>query len=798
MVGITKIKKINNVGIFDGFTWPSDCELSFSKINMLYGYNGSGKTNLSNIMGLFSEEYDELERKSIALNMSSDSSKDVEIEIEWDGKTAKFPKEKKKLCVFNSDFIANHVYDGSQAKVKSFKAGVITEEQLSNPALKAIVNAIDTENKRKKYVDDYIGELTKLAKDIKDTLSKTWNENIDGHRMPTNLDLKNCLEKASDESEEDLKKELDEEFSKFKISKNQDVLEQDISDLKQIVSLNIDFPNDLKDTIQKSIPQTAREKIQEKINAFKEHRLKHTTIQNWFDDGSDLLKRNKDKGTCPLCDSKILDIEALIASYDTFFNDELAGLKTELEGIINSIGNLIEDLSKRQAQTASLKTILVRYGCQDFINEEETAALQRLISQTAKKLLNAAKKIFETKKDAIDFSPTDDQLNQIDGMLLAFEQFKLDVSTLSSIKDNVLEKLSNSRFDAKSAKDICKKLFWKSFDIQGLKKSNEWHKQEKLEIDENTGGIACYKFLKNLLQTVIQIITDKETEKNSELAKLKKESEYVNAFLARLCVTNFTVNIPEDGDITINYLGVSPKKGIQYSLSEGEKTALAFAYFLSKYKHEIIDNKDAKQEDYIIIIDDPVSSLDENRLFSTAIIIQDFLMPKAIVTGKGEDKVISWNGSKQLFIFSHNIVFLKFMGNIINSDQNKGRVDYYLDKGKISLLPKLFQNYQTSYFYKFSKIQKFAEGNIGYEEVKDSLPNYIRITLESFIAFKFVRLRGKDKYLPAMFDALIKHINHCDLNHYKPVDLIKDKAALTTALQRIQHKVNPESHGNAP
>ena len=135
------------------------------------------------------------------------------------------------------------------------------------------------------------------------------------------------------------------------------------------------------------------------------------------------------------------------------------------------------------------------------------------------------------------------------------------------------------------------------------------------------------------------------------------------------------------------------------------------------------------------------------------------------------------------------------MGNIINSDQNKGRVDYYIDKGKISLLPKLFQNYQTSYFYKFSKIQKFAEGNLEYEEVKDSLPNYIRITLESFMAFKFVRLRGKDKYLPAMFDALIKHINHCDLNHYKSVDLIKDKAALIAALQRIQHKVNPESHG---
>jgi wobble nucleotide-excising tRNase len=45
-------------------------------------------------------------------------------------------------------------------------------------------------------------------------------------------------------------------------------------------------------------------------------------------------------------------------------------------------------------------------------------------------------------------------------------------------------------------------------------------------------------------------------------------------------------------------------------LSEGEKTAIAFVYFITKLKE-----KDNKMEITIVVIDDPVSSFDSNHLF---------------------------------------------------------------------------------------------------------------------------------------------------------------------------------------
>ena len=45
-------------------------------------------------------------------------------------------------------------------------------------------------------------------------------------------------------------------------------------------------------------------------------------------------------------------------------------------------------------------------------------------------------------------------------------------------------------------------------------------------------------------------------------------------------------------------------------LSEGEKTAIAFVYFITKLKEN--DNKITES---IIVVDDPVSSFDSNHLF---------------------------------------------------------------------------------------------------------------------------------------------------------------------------------------
>ena len=125
----------------------------------------------------------------------------------------------------------------------------------------------------------------------------------------------------------------------------------------------------------------------------------------------------------------------------------------------------------------------------------------------------------------------------------------------------------------------------------------------------------------------------------------------------------------------------------------------------------------------MIILDDPVSSLDENRLYSTALIIKDIF--NQIENNENKTDV---SACKQLFLLSHNLIFLKFLGSIF-SNKSEYRGDYYLEKGCLIKLPKKLNNFYTSYFYKLEKIKFFCENKEKYEDIKDIFPRVWSATI---------------------------------------------------------------------
>ena len=98
------------------------------------------------------------------------------------------------------------------------------------------------------------------------------------------------------------------------------------------------------------------------------------------------------------------------------------------------------------------------------------------------------------------------------------------------------------------------------------------------------------------------------------------EAKKVGEYLAKLGITHFTIDLregEEENNILIKYKGDDEtKKRLQNTLSEGEKTALAFAYFMSKVTTEVTNKGQT-----IIVIDDPISSLDSNHIFQVNIYI---------------------------------------------------------------------------------------------------------------------------------------------------------------------------------
>ena len=163
------------------------------------------------------------------------------------------------------------------------------------------------------------------------------------------------------------------------------------------------------------------------------------------------------------------------------------------------------------------------------------------------------------------------------------------------------------------------------------------------------------------------------------------------------------------------------------SLSEGEKTALALLYFLRSLKAN-----DFNLGDGIVILDDPISSLDQSAMFAAFGAIREVVKP-----------------AKQIVVLTHNYTFFRLVRRWFKREvrqKKKERVCRLMmlrcettELGRCSRidnLDPLLENYESEYHYLFAKVLSVATGPaISNLEEFYPLPNMARRLLEMFMAF---------------------------------------------------------------
>jgi wobble nucleotide-excising tRNase len=165
-------------------------------------------------------------------------------------------------------------------------------------------------------------------------------------------------------------------------------------------------------------------------------------------------------------------------------------------------------------------------------------------------------------------------------------------------------------------------------------------------------------------------------------------------------------------------------------LSEGEKTAIAFLYFL-----KALNDKDFEVKEGIIIVDDPVSSLDANSLFYAF----GFMQTRVKDAG-------------QLFILTHNFPFFRQVKHWYNKSAKKS-CSYYMTEcsyqqgircARLLPLDPLLSDYDFEYHYLFKLVYDVASktNSPGRLESYYHLPNVARRLLESFLSFKHPKKAG--------------------------------------------------------
>lgn len=220
-------------------------------------------------------------------------------------------------------------------------------------------------------------------------------------------------------------------------------------------------------------------------------------------------------------------------------------------------------------------------------------------------------------------------------------------------------------------------------------------------------------------------IQEKEEEiKNieSQFSDIVKAAKKINGYLKNIFGREHLKIQPTDK----NKFQILRDEEKAENLSEGEKTAIAFAYFLTRLEDRETDISKA-----IVFIDDPVSSLDSNHLYNTYALIASKLLDIC----------------NQLFISTHNLEFFNLLKEEMkNMKGSKEKCGFYfverITQGneEISILKNLpitLLKYKSEYHFLFSKIKSFYESPSEDFESLYQLPNVIRRFLEAFVGFKY-------------------------------------------------------------
>ena len=182
------------------------------------------------------------------------------------------------------------------------------------------------------------------------------------------------------------------------------------------------------------------------------------------------------------------------------------------------------------------------------------------------------------------------------------------------------------------------------------------------------------------LKDVIAAYQQSDTEMQKELdgleAEIKKHTEDLENIKATLISLRKNTVETETAKDSINNMlrdtgmqgfSLQPKRGVDYvyevrrpdgtiadNLSEGEKNFIAFLYFYHLVYGS--DSADGDTREKIVVIDDPVSSMDSGSLFIVSTLVRQMI---EVCRNNADNRNRTANGNfiKQIFILTHNAYF---------------------------------------------------------------------------------------------------------------------------------------------
>ncbi|WP_281298973.1 AAA family ATPase [Flavobacterium limnophilum] len=593
MKKIEAIQHIKNIGKFN------NCEIAGCQFNdntIIYGKNTLGKSTLTSIFRSLQTG----NKKIIEGKKTFGSTNQPAIKIRFtdgtnreliDFNSHKWSEGKPNILIFDTQFISENVFQGEQITFdnqKSLNQIIIGAKGLDlNIAIQNLQNELTELTERKR----------KLTSDFNKLLPSSEFENITIEKFCALPELSELDEQILSKKEE------------YERAKNKEVitkaLDNHLSYFQSIINL------DINNVLQKTINFNHQE-IEQHI---KNHWKSHKASKDFLKQGLELTK--DDKKSCVFCGQNLGESELnLIKTYEGFFKGEYQQIqnqvltikgqidKTNLEG---QIGKFLLDIEKYSLKT-ELNSVFFAEITSEYIWLIEDLRLKSNdlyfipLKNYSESIIDGLKQLtIEIQRIIEKYFPKNNSTISLSEILTQIKSLELSKKRIQDAYKNICKDYHeiNEEFEKKRVLRESKR---KDLEVYSL----EIFDKHKSSINDYLHRMGANFMIDDLLP----------------IKKLKGSDEKL--FSIKF-YNSHQVKLDSSDDEIPNF---------KNSLSESDKRALAFAFFLSLLGHDNeLDNK-------ILVFDDPFSSFDEERKRDTIQLLADIQFNDGIVVKIPLQKII--------------------------------------------------------------------------------------------------------------------------------------------------------------
>lgn len=658
----------------------------FTSRNLIYGWNYSGKTTLSRLFQILAEPS----------QLARWQGCQFEIELQGGAKlTQSNLQNPPRIKVFNRDFVENNFQQEHKAPAVFIVGGSaihlrkrIARLNEHETKISAINGRLNERHQQLRRELDAFG--TAHASSVATlTGDKTYNR----VKLSAEIDRIKVNPASFILTEEALQ-------ARVSLLRSTQVW-KDISPVPNLVPNLETLNQQLYNVMQKTASNEAIAKLRE-----------NRELESWIRTG---LSRHIDSAECQFCGSTFPTdrLDALQRHFSKAYQDltsEVEVLLSRLEEteLTTALPDERDFMPELSAQFVPLKVRIENWtNWANAVIRELTALIKQ------KQLSLEAQLVFDV--DTSRASEFDQIVVDINALVMAHNQRHTQISKEKSTAKEAIEKHQAASFY--QSNNVAAK------EIEIL--------TEKAKVVRAQNLLTDLSGKKNVIELQIQ-------QQSVAAQKINKTVQFL------LPDNNISVSEVSGGSFEFRRDG-----SLANNLSEGEKTAITFAYFLAT-----LENNGASLEQTIVFIDDPISSLDSNHIYAIYALITKQL-----------------NSCLQIFVATHNselYALLKdywFKANRQFANTTSACAYYtrrFCDSGSMQWhatledTPNLLRKYKSEYQFIFDQLHKFSSSQAPTLHEAYTAPNLLRKFLEAYLGFKKPCVSKWSDKLDLLFDTDIE------------------------------------------